>query len=449
MGGHLKIAVSTELRAAAARLVNAVMNGRSLDEALPEARARFAAAADRALLQQITFGVLRDYRLLESITLGLLDKPPRRGERLLLALILVGLFQLRSLRVPAHAAVSETVAASAALGLDRARGLVNAVLRRYQREPMTAQALARLAPALRFSHPDWLVERMAADWPGAWKDILAADNVPGPMTLRVNAARGSRDDYLARLRAAGIEARTCAHAECGVELAEPVAVERLPGFAEGDVSVQDQAAQLAAALVDAPSGARILDACAAPGGKTGHLLELYPDAVVVALDNSERRLERVRGNLARLSRHAEVICGDAGEPSAWWDGRPFDRILIDAPCSGTGVIRRHPDIKWLRRAADIGALAHGQRRLLNALWPLLAAGGELLYATCSTLDAENDAAVAAFLVDQPAAGARPIGADWGEATPHGRRIRPGEDGMDGFFYARLGHVRGGPGATGA
>lgn len=445
----MKAAVSTELRASAARLVAAVREGRSLNDSLEQARARFAAAADRALLQQIVFGVLRDYRLLETIARRWLAKPPRRRDRLVLALILVGLFQLRSLRVPAYAAVSETVAACDALGIGRLRGLVNAVLRRYQREPPSAQALEELAPAVLFSHPDWLAESLRADWPAGWPDILAANNQPGPLSLRVNPARGTREGYLARLRAEGIQADAGTHADSAVVLAEPVAIERLPGFADGDVSVQDQAAQLAAPLLQAPPGARILDACAAPGGKTAHLLERYPDARVVAVDGDAGRLDRVRSNLARLGLRADVRAGDAAEPATWWDGTSFDRILIDAPCSGTGVIRRHPDIKWLRRHDDIEALARGQRRLLEGLWPLLAPGGELLYATCSALSRENEAVVAAFVADHAQCSASPVIAPWGESTAHGRRIRPGESGMDGFFYARLRRVAEGDSTTGS
>jgi 16S rRNA (cytosine967-C5)-methyltransferase len=258
------------------------------------------------------------------------------------------------------------------------------------------------------------------------------------MVLRVNLARQSRDAYAGRLAAAGLAGVPVAGVASALRLEAPVDVQRLPGFDAGDVSVQDGAAQLAAWLLEVEPGMRVLDACAAPGGKTGHILEQQPRLQrLVALDADRDRLQQVRDNLDRLGLAADLITGDAGRPEPWWDGRGFDRILLDAPCSATGVIRRHPDIKVLRRAEDIDTLAAQQRRILEALWPLLVPGGMLLYATCSILHAENTRQVEGFLRDHPDACERRIEAGWGHAGAHGLQLLPGENGMDGFFYARL------------
>jgi 16S rRNA (cytosine967-C5)-methyltransferase len=423
-----------QLRAGAAAVVATVRAGASLDAALPPAQQRFKSAADRALLQALSYGVLRDLSLLEWLGTQLLERPLKNPR--LHALLLVGLYQLRSTRVPPHAAVSETVAATAGIGQPHARGVVNAVLRRYLRERMALEAAIPDDPALRHSHPDWLVARLRTDWPQAWRGILAANQAPGPMTLRVNARRGTRADYLEQLDAAGLAAETSPHAPQALTLATPVLVEHLPGFADGQVSVQDVAAQLAAPLLHLENGQRVLDACAAPGGKSAHILETA-DVDLLALDRDAGRLRRVHETLARLALSANCRVADAGEPGAWWDGRSFDRILLDAPCSGTGVIRRHPDIKWLRRDSDIAALAAAQLRLLAALWPLLAPGGILLFATCSLLWAEGEAVVEDFMRERAGAQALPIEATWGEPCGSGRRIAAGESGMDGFYYARL------------
>lgn len=429
---------AARLRAGAARAVDAVVrHGRSLDAALADARAGVASAEDRGLLQALAYGVLRDHRLLAVLAQAMLRRPLKAEQGELHALLLVGLYQLRSTRVAAHAAVAETVAATAALQSPWARGLVNALLRRYQREAAALEARVSRAPGVRYSHPDWLVEAVRRDWGEACETVLAANNQPGPMTLRVNLARGGRADYLQALKTAGLAARSGMHAPCALTLERPCAVQALPGFAEGRVSVQDEAAQLAAGLLAPAPGARVLDACAAPGGKTAHLLERCPGARLTALDVDEQRLEKVQANLQRLSLQARLQVGDAADTAAWWDGEAFDAILLDAPCSGTGVIRRHPDIKWLRRRKDIAALAARQRRLLGALWGVLAPQGRLLYATCSALCAENEAVVGAFLRSRGDAREVPIEASWGEPRPHGRRIRAGDDGMDGFYYALL------------
>lgn len=426
------------LRAQAAEVIAAVSAGASLDTALPAAQAVLGSAQDRSLLQAICYGVLRDRRSLEHLVNQMLQRPT--AEERLLALLLVGVYQLRSMRIPPHAAVSETVAATTHIGQPRTRGMVNAILRRYQREHAALEQALPQDAAIRQSHPDWLLAQLRVDWPDAWQDLLQENQTPGPMTLRINRRRGTRDSYLARLATAGIEAAPSPHASAALTLATPVGVDQLPGFEAGDVSVQDAAAQLAAGLLDlqvaSSSPLRVLDACAAPGGKSAHMLE-SADVELLALDRDVVRLQRVEETLLRLGVRAECRVEDAVMPDLWWDGRPFDRILIDAPCSGTGVIRRHPDIKWLRRERDIPALAATQLRLLKALWPLLAPGGVLLYATCSLLRAEGEAVMEEFVRGRADLEAMPITANWGENSGLGRRIASGEAGMDGFYYARL------------
>ncbi len=421
------------MRAAAARAVAGVLNGASLDDTLAAERPSLS-AADAALLQQIAYGVLRDWRLLQHFAQQLTHTPPRPA--LLAVLLAVGIYQLRSLRLPAYAAVSSTVAATTELDLRGARGLVNAVLRRYQREQPELEATLPESPALRYSHPDWLVEQLRLDWPQQWPRILADNNTPAPMWLRVNTARISRDAYLEQLHAAGLDAETSPHATAALRLSAPVNVTELPGFGEGKVSVQDAAAQLAVPLL--ADGNLALDACAAPGGKAAQWLEINPAIKLLALDRDAARLQRVRDTFARLGLQAELRCADASTPQNWWDGKNFDGILLDAPCSGTGVIRRHPDIKWLRRARDIASLAERQLDMLRALWPVLKMGGRLLYSVCSTLHAEGEANVARFLQTAPDAEALRIDAAWGEALKYGRRIAPGDGQMDGFYYALIG-----------
>jgi len=424
-------------RAAAARILVAVVgDGQSLSAALPIALLALP-ASDRGLTQELCYGVLRFYPRLAQITGDLLHKPLKRKDLDVQQLILIGLYQLIYLNIPAHAAVAETVAAARLLGKDWAAGLVNALLRGFQRETERHLAQADLDPTARSAHPHWWLTQLQSDWPTHWQEILAANNQRPPMTLRVNAQRQSRDAYQALLKAEGIIAQQVTAAPNALTLDTPVDVGRLPGFADGLVSVQDAAAQLAAPLLELAPGQRVLDACAAPGGKSCHILECEPRVQLLALDSDAQRLTRVRDTLQRLHLVAELRQGDAGQPNAWWDGKPFERILLDAPCSGSGVIRRHPDIKLLRTAQDIGTLAQQQRALLAALWPLLAPGGILLYATCSVLQAENRHNLVAFLAQRPDAREYAINANWGHEQTPGRQILPGEYGMDGFYYARL------------
>jgi len=424
-------------RLAAACAVAAVAHGRSLDDAFGE-YTQGLSEADRSLTKAIAYGVVRERRLLETL-LGSLMERPLRNEPELEALLLCGLQQLRAMRVSHHAAVSETVANVDILGKTWAKGLVNAVLRRYQREFGALEAALPETPEVRLSYPDWLMAAIQQDWSESAYPVLAAGNVAGPLTLRVNRQRSDRDAYQERLTKTGIAAQpidSIAALDMALRVEEAVGVERLPGFAEGDASVQDASAQLAPSLLQVEPGQRVLDACAAPGGKAAHLLETIPDLDLLAIDSDDNRLRRVRDTFSRLGLKAKVLCADAALPGQWWDRQFYDRILLDAPCSGTGVIRRHPDIKWLRRPDDITTLAAQQRRLLNGLWPLLAPGGVLVYATCSILTAEGSDIIAHFLDTHTNAEEWPIDATWGEACLHGRRLAPGGN-FDGFYYARL------------
>lgn len=425
-------------RTVAATVLAQVLNRRhSLSTVLPPVLAKLHPPTERALAQEMCYGMLRWYPRLAVVLDSLLDKPLKARDADVRCLLLLGLYQLIYMRIPDHAAVTETVAAAKALGKPWASGLVNAILRGFLRDRDRLLAEADRDETVAAAHPAWLLEEIKAAWPDDWRAIIAANNQRPPMTLRVNAREQQvrRDDYLAKLAQAGMTASPAPHATHGVILDQPVDVERLPGFGTGEVSVQDAAAQLAAMLLDVRPGQRVLDACAAPGGKTAHLLELQPDIDLTALDSDAGRLRRVEENLRRLRLHARVIQGDAALPDAWWDGAPFDRILLDAPCSATGVIRRHPDIKILRRPEDIDALAQTQTRILEALWPLLKPGGMLLYATCSILPQENEQRITRFLAGHADAAEQVTGAAWGRPVSAGRQILPGEDDMDGFFYS--------------
>ena len=420
-------------RSAAAVAVAAVLSGRSLDDVLPQHDVALS-PGDRSLLRALVYGVLREHGFLAAIVAKML-KSPLTDEPLIAALIEVGLYQLRSMRVSPHAAVSETVDACEILGVPGRRALVNALLRRFQREQRALELAAADDAARRWSHPTWMIDSIRCDWPQDWERVLNGGNEQGPLTLRVNRRRVTRDDYAARLRAAGLGCRTVEGVADALVLESAVPVERLPGFADGDVSVQDASAQLAADLMQLEDGQRVLDACCAPGGKTAHALE-RAKVSMLALDRDVERLGRVQENLSRLRLESEVLAWDAGLLRDRLDGAPFDRILLDAPCSGTGVIRRHPDIKWLRRHDDIPRMAAEQLRLLSALWPLLAPGGRLVYATCSVLAAEGEDVIRSFFLQQADAKHEPIEASWGEARKLGRRIAPGGD-FDGFYYACL------------
>ncbi|WP_129139246.1 16S rRNA (cytosine(967)-C(5))-methyltransferase RsmB [Modicisalibacter coralii] len=429
-----------DVRAVAARVLAPVLAGQGslagLDAALAEAG---VVECDRGFAKALCFGVCRTLPRLEALAGELLRQPFKPRDADVQALLLLGLYQLLHMRVPPHAAVGETAGAARALRKEWATRVLNGCLRRFQREATTLQARVDRDPGVALMHPPWLLKRLRHAWPDDWRAIAEANNRPGPLTLRVNARRTTRDAYLARLVEAGLPASPCPHAGSGITLAEPCDVAALPGFAEGEVSVQDEAAQLAEGLLapalEGGNGRRVLDACAAPGGKTAHLLEAF-DAELTALDVDAERLARVRATLERLGLSARLERADASA-LAWWDGTPYDAILLDAPCSGTGVIRRHPDIKHLRRPADLRELATLQARLLDTLWQTLAPGGTLLYATCSVLPEENADQIDAFLARTPDAQATTPEAAWGRVAGAGRQLLPQDDGHDGFFYARL------------
>lgn len=458
---------TAQLLAETSRVVmRVVQQGNSLDDALQPSAAQLT-APQRSALQALSFGTLRWYQRLVRLIELLTSRPTDTIQPPVHALLAVALHQLNFSHHPSHAIGNAAVEAARVLGQARASGFVNAVLRNFlrQQEELRQRTVQELVGE--FAHPKWFIERVRADWPNHWRGILEANNQQPPMWLRVNRLQGSAAEYRALLEAQGIQASTVESLPDAVLLERPVDVSQLPGFDTGRASVQDGGAQLAAPLLDVKPGMRVLDACAAPGGKACHLIERTPELQeLVILDRSAGRLKQVEENLARenlraaLGRHdgsLRLIAGDAGRPEEWWQDtsgtrRPFDRILLDVPCSASGVIRRHPDIKLLRRPADIPALAAEQLRLLKNLWPLLAPGGRLLYVSCSVLQEENGGVVGSFLTQEPSA--RGCGLPEGGAgmirptKGPGRQILPGtglhtasgkdeQAGLDGFYYACL------------
>ena len=429
-------------RAVAAEVLDAVvMHGKSLDAAIANNESRVA-PDDRSLLRMLCYGALRHHWQLQGWVNALLQRPLKRRDSVINSLLAIGLLQLTDTRIPDHAAVSQTVEAVRQLRRPKLAGLVNACLRRFQRENVAAREPGN--DAERWNHPPWLIERIRQDWPNDWEAVLSANNARAPMWLRVNKAVSTTAEYCQRLAELDIEAEVFDPIPGALRLAEARSVEDLPGFPAGEVSVQDGAAQLAAHWLLAGSDKnRILDACAAPGGKSGHLLELGGDALqLMALDNDPTRVIAIADNLLRLGRNATIVAADASKPEEWWDKKPFDGILVDAPCSATGVIRRHPDIKLLRRASDIEGLSRLQRGLLRSLWPLLTPGGRLLYVTCSTLAAENDEVVQDFLLNH--GDAQEIDVlpnnnirDLMRRKACGYQVLPGTAQLDGFYYACL------------
>jgi 16S rRNA (cytosine967-C5)-methyltransferase len=410
--------------------------GQTLTQATERVAADCADPRDAALVKELCYGTLRFQPRLDAWLAKLLERPLKATDLDVKLLLLLGLYQLAYMRVPAHAAVQETVETCRVLDKAWAAGLVNAVLRRFQREQSAIEAAVADSLQARYAFPQWFIEELKHDWPEHWQTMLTAGNERPPFTLRVNRRRYGRDEYLAMLAAAGLEAKACMHSPDGVTLGSGVDVKALPGFAEGAVSVQDEGAQLAEALLEAQDGMRVLDACAAPGGKTCHLLERH-DLKLTAVELEARRAQRIHENLARLELKATLKVADAAEVQNWWDGEPFQRILLDAPCSASGVVRRHPDVKLRRTPQEVAIAAGLQTRLLGALWPLLAPGGKLLYVTCSVFQRENAAQIAAFLAGHPDAAAQPLDVAWGVAAGAGRQVLMGEGGMDGFYYACL------------
>ncbi len=424
---------STASRLAAARVLDAVLHrGRSLKGEFGAELPNIADPRDRALVEAICFGALRNRARYAAALSAWVPKPLGKSDEPLRALLYVGFAQLDALKLPAHAAVDATV--EAARGLDRAHqaGMVNALLRRAQREGFPPADPSQV-------WPEWLLAEVRRDWPQHADAILDASAAAAPLWLRVNRLNTSHDAYQQQLQDAGIAASTHDALPDALRIEDSLAVANLPGFDDGVVSVQDGSAQAVADALAPPLGACVLDACVAPGGKAAHLLERDPTLRITALDIDSRRLRRTAETLRRVGVEAAVDlkAADAADPAAWWDGVPFDAALIDAPCSATGVVRRQPDILLHRRPADIDALVATQARLLDAVWTTLVTGGVLVYATCSILQRENAGQMEAFLARTPDAVAEPLGDTFGHSAGAGRQRLPGEDGMDGFFYARL------------
>ena len=432
---------SAKVRAVSAEIVDAVIyGGESLDAAIAKNEARVQ-ERDRSLLRMLCYGCLRNHWQLQAWLGQLISKPLKKRDRVVNSLLAIGLYQITSMRIPDHAVVSETVEAVRELRRPKLAGLVNACLRRFMRENMASADTSD--EQSRWNHPAWMIKRIRQDWPDDHEAILSANNERAPMWLRANAAENTAAAYLARLQEVDIDAELLTGVVDAIRLREPQPVESLPGFASGHASVQDAAAQVAARWLLQEDKKRVLDACAAPGGKSGHLLELGDDAFsLTAIDNDEARMGSVVENLRRIGRDATIITADASNPEEWWDGVLFDGILLDAPCSASGVIRRHPDIKVLRRESDIKRLAALQLSLLEALWPLLTEGGLLLYATCSVFAAENDEVVGRFLSDHSDAMENDMLPnnnirDLMRRKACGYQILPGTAGLDGFYYAAL------------
>ena len=427
----------TDTRAlAATALAEIALRGMSLREAMERHAPKLADPRDRALLMALLSDGARWWLRFEPAVERLLSQSLRRKEPAVHALLVLGLVQLEILEMQDYAAVAATVEATRALKRPRLAGLVNAVLRRWQRERDRLLAELDASPPTRHAHPVWLAEAIARDWPDQSEAVMAADNLEPPLMLRANRRITSREALLERLHLDGQTASAHPWLADALVLPNGGDVTRLPGFAAGEFAVQDGAAQAAANLLDARPGQRVLDACAAPGGKACHLLE-RSELSLVALDADPRRMRRIGENLQRLGVRAELRVGDASTPDAWWDGQPFDRILIDAPCSATGVLRRRPDVRLHRRESDIAALAAQQQHILRGLWPLLKPGGRLLYATCSLLRAENEAAIEALLAVAGDAQVAPLTLPAGQAAALGWQILPGDGGLDGMYYAAL------------
>ncbi|MBB5017355.1 16S rRNA (cytosine967-C5)-methyltransferase [Chitinivorax tropicus] len=411
----------------AMQVVSEVLAGRNLNDALSQHFRQYfrLEPAERAAIQDISYGTLRHLGWLRAVLSKLLLKPLTDPQ--LEPLLLIAIYQLEYTRAAPYAIVDHAVTVTTKIGAGGAKGLVNAILRNFQRQRETLLKLGERNEVACYSHPQWWINLLKKHYPTEWQAMLATANSHPPMTLRINARKTDAPAYLKLLAEAGIAAKWLDDA--AIQLLEAVPVTRLPQFAEGWVSVQDEGAQLAAKLLDLQEGQSVLDACAAPGGKTCHMLEMAK-VDVIAIDHDEARLSRVHENLSRLQLSATVKCGDAAKPTEWWDGKPFDRILADVPCSASGVVRRHPDIKWLRRETDIAQFATQQAEILDALWPLLAEGGKLLYATCSIFPQENGEQINAFLARHEDAVLLPLAGEiQQQLTPNARH--------DGFYYALL------------
>ena len=426
-------------RITAARvLLRVIGHGESLTTALPVEIQRSGHEQHQALVKELCFGTLRWYDRLSGVLRQLLRKPLKPRDLDIECLLTLGLYQLIYMHKPPYAIVHDTVQAGAGLGKVWAKALINATLRSFLRQRDALLERADRDPVAKYSHPQWLLSRLQSAYPHAWREVCVAANRRAPMTLRLNLRRVDRDTYLEQLRMVGLRGEPHPAVTSAVTLLDAMDVHEVPGFDEGKVTVQDAAAQLAAPLLNCERGMRVLDACAAPGGKTGHILEYVGgDAKLVALDIDPARHQRLRQTLHRLGLCATLCLGDAMNPERWWDGVVFDRILLDAPCSATGVIRRHPDIKRLRKPKDITALQIRQRKMICALWPLLAKGGMLLYVTCSVLPQENGELIQWVTGEYADVALMAPELEWAAADNQGWQILPGEMDMDGFYYACL------------
>lgn len=432
--------MAANLRALAARCTFSVVDkGRSLADELPQQLAKID-AKDKGLLQELCYGVLRHLPELEYDVREFIKKPLTGKQRVGHFLMLVGVYQIKYTRIPDHAAFNETVSACKPLKCDHLKGLINGVLRNFQRQQQasnddSATNISELPDAIAFNHPSWFIKKIQSAYPEKWQQILHANMHRPPMWLRVNQLNHSVEEYLTLLAAENIEHLLVDKQSGAIRLTEAIDVMKLPGFQQGWVSIQDGAAQQAAHLLDCQPEDNVLDCCAAPGGKTCHILEYSPKIkAMTAIDIEAPRLERVNENLQRLNLQANVIAADAATPEKWWNGQLFDRILLDAPCSGTGVIRRHPDIKWLRKSQDIAVLTDLQQDILKNIWSLLKPGGTLLYATCSILPEENSQQVQQFVEKNSDAELIAITEN---VSDIGWQILPNDDSMDGFYYAKL------------
>ena len=424
-------------RTAVAILADVIIKGRSLSSVKSRSQSALSEQRDRALAMELVNGVLRWRFRLEYLLSQLVKKPLRKKDADLQFLLLTALYELIELNTPDYAVVNEAVSLTRKLKKNWASGMVNGVLRSFIRDKAELLASVEQNPEACFSHPAWLINQLQHDWPEHYSSMLEANNARPPMWLRVNTSQISVEDYVARLHEKGIPGSRHAVVSSAVKLDQPVNVSELPGFEQGMVSVQDAGAQLAAMLLQAETGDRVLDLCAAPGGKTCHVLEQSEGVNMTAVELEAERMQRVQENLDRLDLKATLITADASNVASWWDGNGYDRILVDAPCSASGVIRRHPDIKSLRREDDIQSLVKLQQVILQQAWSMLKPGGVLLYVTCSVLRQENEHQIRELLAHQKDAEHVELDVSWGQACDYGRQLMPGEDDADGFYFAKL------------
>ena len=417
-------------------LVLVIQQGKNLDQAMQGIIEKQANMKDKPFIQALVYGVLRDYYWLEAAQLSLLAKPLKAKEYEIKMLIMLGLYELKAMKTPPYAVINEVVSLCKVLNKPWATKLVNAILRRFSREQETF-SLASSSKESQYNHPLWLIKQIQQDWPVHWQAILAANMTHPPMHLRVNLAKTNQNEYLRALKDQGIVAMASTLLSAAITLEAPVDICQLPHFKEGQVSVQDLGAQMAAGFLDLLPKMSVLDACAAPGGKTCHILESEPGVSLTSLEINAKRLARVQENLDRLEVHARLLEADANEVGDWWDGQTFDRILLDVPCSATGVIRRHPDILLLRQEKDIASLQQAQLTLLSKIWQTLKPGGILLYATCSVLYAENDAVIEKFLASCKQASVVDLSSHKAKKTIYGLQFLPEQSSTDGFYYAKL------------